>query len=337
MTWIRPLAPGVDEPATVLGGKAHGLITLRRLGLPVPPGFVIGTAACRAFLRDGRLPDGLDAELAAAVADLEAATGRRLGGPDRPLVLAVRSGGAVSMPGMMDTILNLGLTTDATAGLAAETGDPRFAHDSRDRLHRTFTATATTPGSPAATTDDGTDERGAPRERPSGSAGAGTCLPPSSLDAATGLGTRPDDATRGPEAPDDGTDEGRAPRERASGSAGAGSAVPDDAWGQLVLAVRGVFASWNTPRARTYRMIRGIPDESGTAVIVQAMVFGNRDGRSGTGARSAAIRGPASPVRSGRCCSAGRATTSCRDGRVRCGWTRWPSGSPRCGRRSSTP
>jgi len=100
MTWIHPLAAENGESADVLGGKAHGLVVLRRLGLPVPPGFVIGAGACRAFLRDGRLPDGLDAELAAAVAELEAATGR-------PLAVSVRSGGRESMPGMMTTVLNL--------------------------------------------------------------------------------------------------------------------------------------------------------------------------------------------------------------------------------------
>jgi pyruvate,orthophosphate dikinase len=100
MTWIHPLAAETEESADVLGGKAHGLVVPRRLGLPVPPGFVIGTGACRAFLRDGRLPDGLDVELAAAVAELEAATGR-------PLAVSVRSGGRESMPGMMTTVLNL--------------------------------------------------------------------------------------------------------------------------------------------------------------------------------------------------------------------------------------
>ncbi|MFL5882690.1 MAG: PEP/pyruvate-binding domain-containing protein, partial [Actinomycetota bacterium] len=110
MRWIHPLSPEVEETAEVLGGKAHGLVVLQRLGLPVPPGFVISTGACRAFLRGGRFPVGLDAELAAAVAGLEAATGRRLGGPRRPLAVSVRSGASLSMPGMMSTVLNLGLT-----------------------------------------------------------------------------------------------------------------------------------------------------------------------------------------------------------------------------------
>jgi pyruvate, orthophosphate dikinase len=204
MRWVHPLAPEVGEPAGVLGGKAHGLVVLRRLGLPVPPGFVIGTGACRAFRQKGRLPDGLDRELAAAVADLEVATGRRLGGPGRPLAVSVRSGGAVSMPGMMTTILNVGLTAEAADGLAAETGDRRFALDARRRLLSGFAAATAEP-------------------------------------------------------------------------------VPDDAVGQLHLAVAAVLASWDTPRATTYRELHGIPHDLGTAVTVQAMVFGNRDEHSGTG------------------------------------------------------
>jgi pyruvate, orthophosphate dikinase len=205
MRWIRPLAPAVEEPAEVLGAKAHSLVVLQRLGLPVPPGFVITTAACRAFLRDGRLPDGLDAELPAAVVELEAATGRRLGGPRRPLAVSVRSGASVSMPGMMSTVLNLGLTAEATAGLAAETGDRGFALDSRRRFLSSFA------------------------------------------------------------------------------SAVGGEPVPDDAAGQLERAVAAVCSSWDTPRARTYRELHGIPHDLGTAVTVQAMVFGNRDDHSGTG------------------------------------------------------
>ncbi len=202
MTWIRPLAPDTGEPADVLGGKGHGLVVLRRLGLPVPPGFVIGTPACRAYLRDGRFPDGLDAELATAVRALEDATGRRFGsGGERPLAVAVRSGAAVSMPGMMDTVLNLGLTAEATAALAAESGDPDFAYETRRRFLDGF-ATAS---------------------------------------------------------------------------------VPDNAMGQLHAAVRAVFASWHSPRATTYRELNGIPHDLGTAVIVQAMVFGNRDEHSGSG------------------------------------------------------
>jgi pyruvate, orthophosphate dikinase len=200
MTHVHPLADGTGGSAELLGGKAHGLLVLRRLGLPVPAGFVIDAGACRAFLRDGRFPDGLDA----AVRGLETATGRRFGGDERPLVVSVRSGAAVSMPGMMSTVLNLGLTTGATAALAAETGDPAFAREARRVFLGSFAAASA--GSPA-----------------------------------------------------------------------------DDAMGQLRAAVRAVFSSWHTPRATTYRELHGIPHDLGTAVVVQAMVFGNRDRRSGTG------------------------------------------------------
>jgi pyruvate, orthophosphate dikinase len=246
MMWIHPLSAEVEETAEILGSKAHGLIVLQRLGLPVPPGFAINTEACRAFLRDGQPPDGLDAELAAAMADLEAATHRKLGGPHRPLAVSVRSGGSVSMPGMMSTILNLGLTAEATAGLAAETGGLRFALDSRLRFLSSFAA--------AVVGVDPESLEGIERkftERDAGNEEAGLA-----------------DAIRGVEA---------LIRQRA------GEPVPDDATRQLGRAVAAVFWSWDTPRARTYRKLHGIPHDLGTAVTVQAMVFGNRDNHSGTG------------------------------------------------------
>ncbi|MFG1992950.1 pyruvate, phosphate dikinase [Actinoplanes sp. NPDC048988] len=204
MRYLHPLEGETGGSADLLGAKACGLLTLRRLGLPVPPGFVVDTRACRAFLRDGHLPDRFDAELAAAVRHLEAATGRRFGGRELPLAVSVRSGAAVSMPGMMNTVLNLGLTTDATAGLAAETGDPAFAREARQRFLAGFAAAA-------------------------------------------------------------------------------GGAADDDAMSHLRATVRAVMSSWNTPRAVTYRELHGIPHDLGTAVVVQTMVFGNRDRRSGSG------------------------------------------------------
>ncbi|MFC4506922.1 MULTISPECIES: pyruvate, phosphate dikinase [Streptomyces] len=207
MKWIRVLPAGVEETADTLGGKAAGLALLDRLGLRVPAGFVVTTGACRAFLLDGRLPDGLAEELAAGVGELERSTGRVFGGARQPLVVSVRSGASVSMPGMMSTVLNLGLTNEATEGLAAETGDRSFALDSRLRFLSGFAAAVTDPQ----------------------------------------------------------------------------RSVPDDAARQLEWAVEAVFASWDTPRARTYRTLHDIPDDLGTAVVVQAMVFGNRDEHSGTG------------------------------------------------------
>ncbi|AXE76447.1 pyruvate, phosphate dikinase [Streptomyces atratus] len=244
MTWIHPISAEVEETAEVLGGKALGLVVLRRLGLPVPPGFVISTEACRTFLRTGGLPSGLDAELAAAVDGLEAATHRRLGGPQRPLAVSVRSGGSVSMPGMMSTVLNLGLTTEATTTLADETGDLRFALDSRLRFLTSFASEV---------------------------AGVG---PESLAGIDRALAGQDTDTSRLAEAIQD-VEQLIAER--------SGASVPEDATRQLELAVEAVFSSWNTPRAKTYRELHGIPHDLGTAVTVQAMVFGNRDQRSGTG------------------------------------------------------
>ncbi|MGW0066925.1 pyruvate, phosphate dikinase [Streptosporangium sandarakinum] len=271
MRWIHPLSPDTGETADAIGGKAYGLVLLRRLGLPVPPGFVIGTDACRAFLRDGRPPDGLDDELAVAVAALEDTTRRRLGGPGRPLAVSVRSGGRDSMPGMMTTVLNLGLTTAATAALAAETDDTRFALDARLRFLYGF-ATATTDLT-AETLDAVVSEA------------TGRGPDATAVGEATGHG--PGGTAAGEAARHGSGDAGRLSRAihevEAVIGRHAGRPVPDDAAEQLRLAVAAVFSSWDTPRATTYREVHAIPHDLGTAVIVQAMVFGNRDDRSGTG------------------------------------------------------
>src|SRR5437868_13311877 len=128
-----------DEPCDggreLLGGKGAGLAEMTALGVPVPPGFPITTDACRAYMAaGGQLPDGLEAEVADHIARLERKTGKRFGDTDDPLLVSVRSGAAVSMPGMMDTILNLGLADRAAAGLASSTGNERFARDSYRRL-----------------------------------------------------------------------------------------------------------------------------------------------------------------------------------------------------------
>ncbi|MDA2806531.1 PEP/pyruvate-binding domain-containing protein [Nocardiopsis suaedae] len=251
MRWVRPLSADLGEGADTVGAKAHGLVALHRLGLPVPPGFVVTTAACRRFREVGRLPDGLRGELAAAVRGLEAATGRRFGGTRAPLAVSVRSGAGVSMPGMMSTVLDLGLTAGAAEALAAETGDARFALESRLRSLTTFASAL--PGAPAD----------APAEGSGDTSGGGD-----------GEG-------------DGGGDTGRlraaiAAAERRIGRL-LGRPFPDDAAGQLETAVEAVFSSWDAPRARTYRELNGIPHDLGTAVVVQAMVFGNRDAHSGTG------------------------------------------------------
>ncbi|MEV0049022.1 pyruvate, phosphate dikinase [Saccharopolyspora shandongensis] len=245
MRWIRTISAQVEETAKTLGSKAHGLVLLHRLGLRVPAGFVVTTAACRAFLRQGRLPDGLDDELATAIADLELTTERSFGGPQKPLAVSVRSGASVSMPGMMSTILNLGLTTEATAGLAVETGDRPFALNSRLRFLSSFASAVANADGARAAVHRGIYERGTGDEE-----------------------ARLTDAIKAVEN-----------FVRARGD----QPVPDDATRQLELAVEAVFSSWDAPRARTYRAVNDIPHDLGTAVIVQTMVFGNRDDHSGTG------------------------------------------------------
>src|SRR3954452_21374653 len=133
---------GFDEPATggreLLGGKGISLAEMTKMGVPVPKGFTITTDACRAYLRERDLPTGLAEEVDEDVRRLEERTGKQFGADDDPLLVSVRSGAAVSMPGMMDTILNLGLNDQSTEGLAARTENPRFAYDSYRRLIQMF-------------------------------------------------------------------------------------------------------------------------------------------------------------------------------------------------------
>ena len=199
------------------------------LGLNVPPAFVVTTQACNAYLADGATPGGLEGEIDAGLAWLESKTGREFGrGPSR-LLLSVRSGAAVSMPGMMDTVLNLGVDADGEAALAAETGSAAFAHDTHRRFHDLYAAIVL-------------------------HAECGALDP--AADAAVW---------------------------RAQIEAAAGAPMPTAPREQLSAAVAAVFDSWNTRRAKRYRQHNGIPDDLGTAVTIQAMVFGNLDAASGTG------------------------------------------------------
>src|SRR5512140_465890 len=195
----------VADVRWLVGGKAANLAVMAvDLGLPVPPAFTITTTACNEYLASG-WPDGLDDEIREHLARIERLVGRRFGGPGDPLLVSVRSGAPVSMPGMMDTILNLGLTTETVAGLATASGSEVFAADCRQRFVAMFRDIV----------------------------GAET--------------------------------------------------VPEDPWTQLWDAIEAVFRSWNSDRARTYRAREGIADDLGTAVTVQAMVFGNAGVDSGTG------------------------------------------------------
>src|SRR5437588_388487 len=239
-----------DEPSgggrELLGGKGIGLAEMTQLGLPVPAGFTITTDACRDYMRAGDLPEGLEAEVDEHVARLEHRTGKRFGDDADPLLVSVRSGAAVSMPGMMDTILNLGLNDEAAAGLAARTGNPRFAYDSYRRLVQMFGEVV-----------DGID---------------GRRFEDALSELKTARGARQDTDLSADDLRDlIGTYKEIYPKFAA------------DAHEQLMRAVRAVFDSWNTPRAQVYRSANDIPDDLGTAVNVVQMVFGNKGERSGTG------------------------------------------------------
>ncbi|MFC4945768.1 PEP/pyruvate-binding domain-containing protein [Pseudonocardia sp. GCM10023141] len=224
--------------AELLGGKGAGLAEMTTvLGLPVPPGFTIGIPLCRDHRANG-WPDGLDAVLAEQCARLGERTGSRLGDPEEPLLLAVRSGSVRSMPGMLDTVLDLGLNDVTVEALARSSADERFAWDSYRRFLRMYGTTVL---------GCGHDMPGLRRDGDIGSL----------KNEVADLKARIAEAT--------------------------GTPVPDDPVVQLRSAVEAVFRSWDSPRARVYRAREGIPDDLGTAVNVQAMVFGNRGADSGTG------------------------------------------------------
>ncbi|MER5477681.1 pyruvate, phosphate dikinase [Streptomyces sp. NPDC002734] len=249
--YVYDFAEGGREMAGLLGGKGSNLAEMTRMGLPVPPGFVISTEACRAYLATGSAPRELDAEVARHLAAVEESAGRALGRPDDPLLLSVRSGARFSMPGMMETILNVGLTDASVHGLARVSGSERFAWDSYRRLLQMFGATVM--GVPASRFDEALEALKARR-------GARDDLGLDAEDLA-GLADVFKDLIR---------------RET-------GEEFPQDPAEQLRRAVLAVFASWNGERARLYRRREHIPDDLGTAVTVQRMVFGNLGADSGSG------------------------------------------------------
>jgi pyruvate, orthophosphate dikinase len=245
-----------EEAANVgrelLGGKGAGLAEMTALGIPVPAGFAVTTEACVEYMgAGGRFPEGLEEQIDEAVTALERRTGMRFGDPDRPLLVSVRSGGAVSMPGMMDTILNLGLNTESAAALARSSGDERFAKDLYRRLVQMYGEVV-----------DGIDGHRFEREltRLKEQRGVKQDL---ELDA--------------------GAFEELVGRFEAIYEESAGGRFPHDPREQLLRAIRAVFDSWDTPRAQVYREAHGIPDDLGTAANVVQMVFGNRGETSATG------------------------------------------------------
>jgi pyruvate,orthophosphate dikinase len=252
---------GSRDQKDLLGGKGANLAEMTNLGLPVPPGFTITTEACRAFLEHGREPDGLAEEVSEHLKALEAEMGRTLGQPDGPLLVSVRSGAAFSMPGMMETVLNVGLNDESVHGLAAITGgDERFAYDSYRRLLQMFgtTVLGIEASAFAEELDRLKESRGTTHD----------------------LDLRLDDLR------------GLVATYKALVAERTGREFPQDPREQMDLAVRAVFESWNTERAVLYRRQERIPADLGTAVNICSMVFGNGGMDSGTGV--AFTRDPAS-------------------------------------------
>jgi pyruvate,orthophosphate dikinase len=252
MPYVFAFEEGSKEQKFLLGGKGANLAEMTKLGLPVPPGFTITTDACKAYMAaDNQIPAGLMDEVAEALAALEGKMGKRLGDATDPLLVSVRSGAAFSMPGMMDTVLNLGLNDVSVGGLAQQTGNPRFAYDSYRRFVQMFAKIVL-------------DVDGAKFEHAL-----------EQLREERGVETDPELSAEDLQ--------GLADRFKAIVLAEAGIEFPQDPKDQLQLAIEAVFRSWNSERAGIYRKMEKIADDLGTAVNVQTMVFGNKGDDSGTG------------------------------------------------------
>ena len=237
----------------LLGGKGANLAEMTRIGLPVPPGFTVTTEACNRYYYqwENRLPEELVDELSDDLHRLEDITGKKFGDKQNPLLVSVRSGSVISMPGMMDTILNLGLNDDTVTGLAASTQNERFAYDSYRRFIQMFgdVVCHIEKYKFESILDDMKKSRGTEYD--------------TGLDAADLKET--------------------VKKYKQLYRLEMNSDFPQDPEQQLLLAVKAVFRSWNNPRAKTYRNINNIPHHLGTAVNVQSMVFGNMGDTSGTG------------------------------------------------------
>ncbi|MFC0039114.1 pyruvate, phosphate dikinase [Actinomadura rayongensis] len=258
--FVYDFTEGNKDLKDLLGGKGANLAEMTNLGLPVPPGFTITTEACRHYLEHGTVPSGLQDEIDAHLAALESSMGKRLGDPSDPLLVSVRSGAKFSMPGMMETVLNIGLNDDSVLGLAAQAGDERFAYDSYRRLIQMFGKTVLD--------IDGElfeDAIEAAKKARGTTDDAGLTADDLRGLVATFKGIVQDEA---------------------------GRAFPSDPREQMDLAVKAVFDSWNAERAILYRRQERIPVDLGTAVNICSMVFGNLGLDSGTGV--AFTRDPAS-------------------------------------------
>jgi pyruvate,orthophosphate dikinase len=262
-------ADGDATQRALLGGKGAGLAEMTRLGIPVPPGFTVTTEVCAAyFASGGKLPEGLEAEMKEAVGRVGELVGSSFGDVDKPLLVSVRSGARASMPGMMDTILNLGLNDAIVEGLAKRTNNERFALDAYRRLILTYSDVVL--GIERARFDEVLEVA---RQRTSATLGIEASLLTSSE-----LARRvPDSMLTVP------TLRELIKVQKEIVRLESKAPFPDDPYEQLTSAIEAVFRSWNNPRAKVYRRMHDIPESWGTACSVQAMVFGNLGDDSGTG------------------------------------------------------
>lgn len=244
-------AEGSAQKRNLLGGKGANLAEMANLGIRVPPGFTISTEVCQYYTAKHEYPDQLQQEIKENLKKVEQVTNRKFGSRQRPLLVSVRSGARISMPGMMDTVLNLGLNDSSVQGLIQETKNPRFAYDAYRRLIQMFASVVL--GIPAERFEELIEKK---KE----------------------VKSVEDDIELTAQDLKELTDEFKELTEKEKGIQ-----FPQDSFGQLRMAIDAVFASWNNKRAISYRKINKIPGHWGTAVNVQTMVFGNMGGNSGSG------------------------------------------------------
>src|SRR2546421_381290 len=250
--WVYLFNEGNADMRTLLGGKGAGVAEMTNAGLPVPPGFTITTEACIAYYEAGkRFPQGMWEQLLAALKIIEQQTGKGFGDKDNPLLVSVRSGAKFSMPGMMDTVLNLGINDETVQGLVKLTGDERFAYDAYRRFIQMFSKIV-------LNTDPADFEKILDKYKERAGVKTDAEIPADQLKQLV--------------------TEFKQVAERQSGEP-----FPTDVYKQLEKAIEAVFSSWNNKRAIDYRNFNKIPHDLGTAVNVQSMVFGNMGNDSGTG------------------------------------------------------
>src|SRR5215208_5911448 len=249
--WVYLFDEGPGDDKALLGGKGAGLCEMTRAGLPVPPGLVVTTEACNAFFdNDKNFPEGMWEQVKDGLKKIEEKVGKKFGDSKNPLLVSVRSGAAFSMPGMMDTVLNLGLNEETVQGLAEQTGDLRFALDAYRRFASLF-------GEIVMGVAHEKFERVLDRFKAQTQGGRDTDLQSDDLREIIAAEKQIILSEQ--------------------------SAIPEDPYEQLRVAIAAVFNSWMGRRAIDYRRVNRIPDSLGTAVNVQAMVFGNMGAGSGTG------------------------------------------------------